>query len=167
MLILDLGCGKNKFPGAIGIDKIKTEQVDIVCDIETGIPFEDSSVDLVICHHVLEHVNNFMFLMGEIYRVLKSNGRAQITVPYYTCADTYADPTHKRAFTESTFDYFTESSPLNYYSPVRFCILQKIFVYNRIWRFFPLGRFLPFKKYLRSFLWNIVTEIKFELEPIK
>jgi len=45
------------------------------------IPFEDNYFDLVICNHILEHVNEDIDAMKEICRVLKPNGKAILQVP--------------------------------------------------------------------------------------
>jgi SAM-dependent methyltransferase len=52
------------------------EQVDV-----TRIPWEDGSVDLLICSHVLEHVPDDRAAMRELCRVLSSQGHALLEVP--------------------------------------------------------------------------------------
>lgn len=47
------------------------------------IPFEDHTFDVVFCNHVMEHVENDLKAMGEIYRVLKPGGWAIIQSPVY------------------------------------------------------------------------------------
>jgi SAM-dependent methyltransferase len=46
------------------------------------LPEDDGTVDTVLLCNVLEHVYNHMFLMGEIYRVLKIEGRLVGFVPF-------------------------------------------------------------------------------------
>lgn len=46
-----------------------------------NIPYEDNYFDLVICNHLLEHVPTDIDAMKELYRVLKSNGKAILQVP--------------------------------------------------------------------------------------
>ena len=43
--------------------------------------FEDQSFDLIICNHVLEHIDDDIKALNEIYRVLKSGGVAILQVP--------------------------------------------------------------------------------------
>lgn len=47
----------------------------------TSLPYPDDSFDLVICNHVLEHVHDDARAIGEVYRVLRSNGMAILQVP--------------------------------------------------------------------------------------
>lgn len=50
-------------------------------DIE-NIPEPDNSFDLIICYHVLEHIEDDMQAMSELYRVLKPNGVCYIQTPF-------------------------------------------------------------------------------------
>jgi len=108
-LIIDLGCGQKKKLGRITIDKVDLPNVDIVADIEDGLPFlPDDSVDEIHCRSVLEHIENFENLIREIVRVLKQNGRAHIFVPHFSNPYYYSDYTHKRFFGLYSFYYFVE-----------------------------------------------------------
>lgn len=53
---------------------------DIKFDIQ-DIPLEDETFDLVICNHVLEHVDDDQKAMREFYRILKKGGQAILQVP--------------------------------------------------------------------------------------
>ncbi len=56
------------------------------------VPFADNSFDAVICNHVMEHVDNDLRCMQELYRVLKPGGWAIMQVPVdYNRASTYED----------------------------------------------------------------------------
>ena len=55
----------------------------------------------------LEHVPDLLKTMAEIHRVLCDGGRLCATVPYWTGSNAWDDPTHVRAFTSKTFDWFS------------------------------------------------------------
>ncbi len=108
-VILDLGCGARKRPGRIGVDKVDLPQVNIVADLEAGLPFlPDRSVDEIHCRNVLEHIENFEHLFTEIVRVLKDSGRACLFVPHFSNPYYWSDYTHKRPFGLYTFYYFVD-----------------------------------------------------------
>jgi SAM-dependent methyltransferase len=48
----------------------------------TALDVADSSIDLVICYHVLEHITDDRTAIAELYRVLKPGGRAIIQTPF-------------------------------------------------------------------------------------
>ena len=56
--------------------------------------FEDSTFDIIICNHVLEHIEDDKKAMAELYRVLKPGGTAILQVPISKCLDkTFEDLT--------------------------------------------------------------------------
>ena len=93
-ILIDLGCGSRKRQGHIGIDTAKLEGVDIVCDIEKGLPFEDGCVDGVWSNFLFEHVSDTVFLFKELYRVCRNGATVEFRVPYYQSVTQYKDPTH-------------------------------------------------------------------------
>ena len=108
-IIVELRCGTRKKKGRIGIDRIDSPDVDIVSDLEEGLPFfPENSVHEIHCRNVLEHIENFENLMREIVRVLKENGRSYVFVPHFSNPYYYSDYTHKRFFGLYTFYYFVD-----------------------------------------------------------
>ena len=180
MKILDIGCGNRKHNGAIGIDILKTEQTDIVHDLNKGIPFASNTFDLIYCSHILEHLDNVVFIMEEIHRVGKKGGRVIIRVPFFGWSWAFQDITHKHFFGYYSFDTFTEiSNPSERfvnYSHVRFRIVRREIIFStssgitsRILRTLiqPLANRFP-KFYQRFFAFIIpAEEIYFELSIIK
>jgi SAM-dependent methyltransferase len=58
----------------------------------TELPLEGASFDLILCLHVLEHVPDDRAAMQELFRVLRTGGRAVIQVPPSPLAETFEDP---------------------------------------------------------------------------
>lgn len=54
--------------------------VDVKADI-LNLPFESESFDVVICNHVLEHIEDDRKAMSELYRVMKKGGWGILQVP--------------------------------------------------------------------------------------
>jgi len=48
------------------------------------IPFEDNTFDVVLCNHVLEHVQDDIKAMSEIRRVLRPGGWAIMQIPFFS-----------------------------------------------------------------------------------
>ncbi len=109
---IDIGCGSHKTPGFVGIDREAYDGVDIVHDLNYGLPIHDNSVDLVLASHILEHLPDTVEIMREIWRVCKHGSQVAISVPYYKSIGAWQDPTHVRAFTEATFYYWDPEHPL-------------------------------------------------------
>ena len=84
MIILDIGCGKKKLLGSIGIDFSDMTDADIKLDLNTELlPFESSSVDYIYSSHALEHFSTegFIHIIKEVYRCLKPQGQFYLVVP--------------------------------------------------------------------------------------
>lgn len=94
--MLDIGCGKGTFlkycpfKKKYGIDFSNVaissaKKLDLrvfVCDIESErLPFKDSSIDLIFCLEVFEHIFDEVHIMNEIKRVLKPTGIIYVSVP--------------------------------------------------------------------------------------
>jgi predicted SAM-dependent methyltransferase len=62
----------------------------------TDINHERDYFDLIICNHVLEHINEDHKAMSELYRILRPGGKAILQVPISLSLDeTFEDPTVK------------------------------------------------------------------------
>ena len=64
---------------------------DLHLDV-TNIDLPDNRYDVVICNHVLEHVNDVNKAFSEIKRILKPGGWAILMVPINPNVDTWEDP---------------------------------------------------------------------------
>lgn len=66
---------------------------DIKADI-CALPFEDQSIDVILCNHVLEHIPDDTKAMQEMYRVLKKGGWGIFQIPQDLSRDhTFEDDT--------------------------------------------------------------------------
>lgn len=63
------------------LDKVPDYNPDIVGDVQ-NLPFADNSIDAIICIAILEHVEEPIKAVKEIYRVLKPGGYCFIYVPF-------------------------------------------------------------------------------------
>jgi SAM-dependent methyltransferase len=61
------------------------------------MPFQENTFDVVLCNHVLEHVNDDIQALGEIARVLRPGGFAILQVPFFHPLPdkTFSDPAIK------------------------------------------------------------------------
>jgi SAM-dependent methyltransferase len=125
--ILELGCGFSKAPGAFGVDMLRGSNADLIHDLNVfPYPLDDSSWDLIICRDVLEHVDDFIRTMEEIWRIGAPGAVVEVRAPFMSSVNYYSDPTHRRAFTSRSFDYFLEGRPASRlrYSKVRFELMS-------------------------------------------
>ena len=79
---IDVGCGPNKmrdvmkerYPNieTVGFDQYPHEEHIRHLDLEHDrLPYADGEIDIAICSHVLEHVDNFHGLSAELFRVAR------------------------------------------------------------------------------------------------
>jgi SAM-dependent methyltransferase len=97
LLKLDLGCGKNKKPGFLGVDSLDFPEVDCVTDLRFPWPWDDESAEEAHCSHFVEHLTapERIHFVNELYRVLAPGGKAAIIVPHWASNRAYGDLTHQ------------------------------------------------------------------------
>lgn len=133
--VIDLGCGSRKKTGAIGLDIARIAGVDIVADVMRPLPFRDRSIDEVYASHLVEHVEDLMTFMGEVWRVCKPGALVHLRFPHGgTSFVLWRDPTHRRGVLLDTFDYFDPNtfggSAFGYYHPAKFRIVHRRLTFN-------------------------------------
>jgi len=135
-VIIDLGCGAKKVPGAFGIDLIALAGVDLVHDLEaTPYPLPESCADTIYLNHVLEHFEKPLPLLEEVWRLARPDGQVLIRTPHYSGTYAWIDPTHRHAFSAKSFHYFGEN-PYSYYTHARFHVVHvrlKYFIEEGVW----------------------------------
>jgi SAM-dependent methyltransferase len=177
---IDLGCGKRKQEGFIGVDRFPMPEVDILADIDQRLPLEDDSVDVLFSSHSLEHVKDLMFTMREIYRVCKHGAQVCIVAPYNEQKLNIANPYHITVFNEHTPRFWTDHTetpvdPEDYLDPVeRPWGLSRsdnsnpgldIRLVSMEFFYFPEYQFLPIeqKRRFRNERFNVCEQIMFQL----
>jgi SAM-dependent methyltransferase len=150
---VDLGCGKDKIAGTIGVDFAGNADADVRHDLDVyPYPFASSSFEVVVLRNVIEHVRNVVGLMEEIHRIGRAGADVLITTPHFSSLYSYQDPTHVRHLALESMDYFTEhSSHSNFYSSMR---------YRMISRGLDFGRSFPFSNVARALA--AISEHKYE-----
>ncbi len=120
---LNLGCGKNKRSGFVGIDSFDWSNVYPEGEFIQGhVPevfskFKDNSIEKVYASHFIEHIPQDLVIktFNEIYRILIPNGIFEIYVPPTqspdgkACKGAFRDPTHRSYWNDESFRYFDMS----------------------------------------------------------
>ena len=173
-LILDVGCGRNKRPGAIGIDRNRDSAADVICDIDRGrLPFRDDTFDEVWLVHVIEHVANVIATVEEAHRLSRSGARIVIETPHYTDFSSFCDPTHRWHLNSYSFRNFTEERDYSYYSRRRLRERRVKVVLLRLWRYlgfeFAVNHSPAFRKFWEYYLCFVIRgkAITFDLQVVK
>jgi SAM-dependent methyltransferase len=181
MKILDVGCGKNKLKGAIGLDFNPRSDADVIHDLGAfPYPFENDEFDLIVVNHVAEHVPDLMQFIGELYRITRNNGRIRILTPHYTNPDWANDPTHRNHINSYTFNVFIpEKRVFEFYTDINLKLVRQHVSLLSLWRLLGLEfivnldqykKFFRFtRKFWEHYLSNIVRgkELFFEFEVVK
>jgi predicted O-linked N-acetylglucosamine transferase (SPINDLY family)/glycosyltransferase involved in cell wall biosynthesis len=110
-LRIDLGCGVNKPDGFIGVDLCSGVGVDIIADLSKIFPFKDDSVDEVRAHDIIEHLQDRIHTMNEIWRVCKPGAKVDIRVPSTDGRGAFQDPTHVSFWNINSFLYYCSEFP--------------------------------------------------------
>ena len=126
-VILNLGCGKTRIPGSIGVDTVKIENyVDVVHNLDiTPYPFRDNSVDEIHLYHVIEHLHDPIKKIEEMHRILKPKGVLHLRAPHFSSLGAFTDLTHIRPFAYTSFDCLEKNHYHHFYTTAEFKILHK------------------------------------------
>ena len=174
-LVLDVGCGNNKFPGSIGVDSNPNTKADVIANLDQfPYPFRDNSFREVRVLHVIEHVADVMRTMEEFHRMLEPGGRALIITPHYTDFSSFCDPTHRSHLNSFSLRYFgDDNAGYGYYTKARF---REIKVHVRLlalWRYmgfeFLVNQSRWFRRFWEFYLCYVIRGkvIEWQLEALK
>ena len=181
---LNLGCGENKLPDFVNVDKFGDP--DVKHDLEVfPWPWDPDSVDEIRMNHILEHLGEtterFFGIIRELYRICKAGALIAIAVPHPRHDDFLSDPTHVRAITARTFELFSKelnrrwaaigaaNSPLGMYLDVDFKIKEVQYGLEKGWaEKLDKGELTPqqIEDNARA-LNNVIKEIHIVLEVVK
>jgi SAM-dependent methyltransferase len=179
--VLDVGCGWNKTPGAIGIDSNARSHADVIHDLGVlPYPFGNDAFDEVVCRHVAEHVPDVMAFVTELFRITRPGGRIKITTPHYSNPDWPTDPTHRNHFNSYSFNCFVEERQVfPFYTEVKLKPIRTYVSLANLWRAAGLEllvnldqqwpRFRFTRKFWEFYLSYIFRgkELQFEFEVLK
>lgn len=138
---LHMCCGKDKYPGSLGVDNNPQALVDVVHDLNVfPYPFADNEFETVICLNAIEHLSDVVKVMSEIHRICLNGARVFITTPHFSDAGSYTDPTHIHHLSARSFDYFIDGTPLSteygFYSKCRYRLIDRRLGLHRLFRIF-------------------------------
>ena len=175
MRILDVGCGTNKFPQSIGIDKNRDTRADVLCDLDQfPYPFRDGTFDQIRVVHVIEHLSDVIKAMEEFHRLGRPGARVLIATPHYTDFSSFCDPTHRWHLNSYSFRYFgDDNAGFGYYSRVRFREISLRLRLLALWRYLGfellVNHWPRFRRFWEHYLCFVVRGkvMEFELEVIK
>lgn len=173
--ILDVGCGVNKYPGSLGIDRNPRTKADVIVDLDRfPYPFRDGAFDQLRAVHVIEHVGDVIRTMEEFHRLLRPGGRVFLETPHYTDFSSFCDPTHRWHLNSYSFRYFgPDNAGFGYYSKARFREISVRVKLLALWRclgFELLVNHVPrFRRFWEHYLCFVVRGkvMAFEFEAVK
>jgi hypothetical protein len=129
--VLNLGSGNKPLEGALNLDVSPATRPDVVHDLnQVPWPFKDDAFDEVHGYDVLEHVDNVVTFMQEVHRISRDGALTKLTVPHFSSANTWRDPTHQHGFAHGSLDYFVEGHALSHYSSARFVRVHSRLIFH-------------------------------------
>jgi SAM-dependent methyltransferase len=162
MRILDVGCGLNKLPGAIGLDRSPFSRADVLADLDRfPYPFRDSAFDRLQAVHVIEHVSDVIRTLEEFHRLVQPDGEVFLVTPHYTDFSSFCDPTHRWHLNSFSLRYFgADNAGYGYYSKVRFDETSVRVTLLSLWRWlgfeFLVNAFPRFRRFWEHYLCYVV-----------
>ncbi len=88
-------CFHKRFKTQKNLDYLTADLVSPIADMHFdlhSIPLEDNQFEVIFCNHVMEHVDDAIQCMSELYRVMKPGGWGILQVPQDLSRDvTYED----------------------------------------------------------------------------
>ena len=118
---LNLGSGFTHLRAALNLDITSETNPDVVHDLnQFPWPFPDERFSEIQAFDVIEHLDDFIAVMEEIHRVCRSGAIVRVTVPHFSCANAFSDPTHRHHFGYFSLDCVTGDNETQFYTRARF-----------------------------------------------
>jgi len=155
VLTLDIGCGRQKEAGAIGLDMNPATDADVLADVSSSpLPVRPESVDRIFIRHIIEHVDSPLRFMEELHAAARDGAKIEGVTPHFSNPCSFADPTHKHHFSLMFLNFFSGDGerassgwrlwanrflecyypPIPFYTRARFEIIERRITFCRLHR---------------------------------
>ena len=118
---LHAGSGKDFRPECLNVDITSGMNPDLVLDLSKPLDFEARHATVrfgditlrpgrfsrITAFEILEHVEDLPQTMRNFLELLGTGGELELSVPYELSLGAWQDPTHRRAFNENSWLYYT------------------------------------------------------------
>ena len=119
--VLNLGCGRKRIDLAVNVDINPEVGADLVYDLNhRPWPLPDNHFATVHAYDIIEHCSDFIGTMEEIHRTCRNEAAVYVTVPHFSSANAFTDPTHCHFFGYQSFSYVTGDHEFSFYTSRRF-----------------------------------------------
>jgi ubiquinone/menaquinone biosynthesis C-methylase UbiE len=173
--LLVVGEGRGTRPDAITVDINPRLNPDVIHNLETvPWPFKDNHFKSIVCHHILEHLQNFTEVMNELHRICEAGGTIWIQVPHFSSRYAHS-PGHVFSFNVESFDPYITEANFNWGhnwvdTDKRFKCLRRKITFHRVYRQLFLHKL--FNRFPQTYerFWTYLfpaEHFEIELQPIK
>lgn len=190
--------------GWLNCDKYRNEGINETFDLfrfpwvrsSNGALFNDNSVDLIWCSHIVEHIphqvqlaknlpevyrrqyeplidsyDGWFVFFEECYRILKPNGRIIVIAPWGNSVPGDSDPTHTRRVLPNSFGYLSgdnPDAPFDYHLKCHFEQDSELMVkYTNAWHT-RLASATPEEATRASYMYyNVIETFRLSLRAVK
>ena len=115
----------------LNVDREASVEPDLVHDLSVyPYPLPDNAFEEIHADDVVEHLEDVVAFMREVWRLAKPNARVFITTPHFSCANAFTDPTHRWQLGYFSFDYFVAGHQWSYYGGHGFKVQHRSIVFT-------------------------------------
>jgi SAM-dependent methyltransferase len=103
---LNLGCGQDHRERYHNVDVRESVNPDQIVDLDDHPwPWPDNRFEHVLASNVLEHLDDQLAALEELYRVTAPGGEIDVRVPHPASRSMWVDPTHENPLVPETFEH--------------------------------------------------------------